>query len=358
MARRSWGALRKLPSGRYQAKYRVNGVFVAAPQTFPNKAQADRWLASKQAEADRGESIDDRAGARSLSAWWPDYERSMSGLRATTCNGYEAAWRLRIKPTFGARPVRRIKASDIDAWLSKLREDGVSAGKITEAHGVLSRLLDRAVRDQAIPRNPCLQRTEKLPRRKQITRPVLSPSEVEKLVKPMAQEVDRLAVRLMAYGGLRIGEVLGLHWDDIDIARKTLTVRRSVNDNTGMLIVEAPKNGIVRTVTLPDSLVSQLKDLMGKGLFYPNRTGIYRRYRNWRRDVWDRAVKASGVAALPHDLRATCASLLIDAGASIKDVQDHLGHADVTTTMEIYARVRPGRNIDIASKLDALIAET
>ena len=81
------------------------------------------------------------------------------------------------------------------------------------------------------------------------------------------------------------------------------------------------------------------------------------RYRNWRRDVWDKACDRSGVTALPHDLRATAASLLIDAGASPKDVQAHLGHEDITTTMNIYARVRPGRSADIASRLDALIAE-
>ena len=69
-------------------------------------------------------------------------------------------------------------------------------------------------------------------------------------------------------------------------------------------------------------------------------------------------MKRSGVVALPHDLRATCASLLIDAGASVKDVQAHLGHQDELTTLRIYARVRPHRSADIAAKLDALVAET
>ena len=63
------------------------------------------------------------------------------------------------------------------------------------------------------------------------------------------------------------------------------------------------------------------------------------------------------VTALPHDLRGTCASLLIDAGASPKDVQAHLGHEDVQTTLRLYVRVRPYRNIDIAGRLNTLIAE-
>jgi integrase len=93
------------------------------------------------------------------------------------------------------------------------------------------------------------------------------------------------------------------------------------------------------------------------GLVFPNRKGGYLRYGNWRRDVWDPAAKAAGLEVLPHDLRGTCASLLIDAGASVKDVQLHLGHRDTQTTLNIYARVRPGRSVDLANRLDALIAE-
>ena len=87
------------------------------------------------------------------------------------------------------------------------------------------------------------------------------------------------------------------------------------------------------------------------------RKGGYRRYRNFMRDSWIPAVESLNIDVRPHDLRATCASLLIDAGASVKDVQNHLGHADPVTTMAIYARIRPGKSEDLASRMDALIAE-
>jgi len=73
--------------------------------------------------------------------------------------------------------------------------------------------------------------------------------------------------------------------------------------------------------------------------------------------VWNPACETTGVNARPNDLRATCASLLIDAGASPKDVQRHLGHESVETTMRWYARVRQGRSEDLATRLNALIAE-
>jgi len=69
------------------------------------------------------------------------------------------------------------------------------------------------------------------------------------------------------------------------------------------------------------------------------------------------ARERSGVEALPHDPKATCASPLIDAGVSPKDVQAHLGHEDVDTTLRLYARVRLGRSADLAMRLDGLIGE-
>jgi integrase len=106
----------------------------------------------------------------------------------------------------------------------------------------------------------------------------------------------------------------------------------------------------------PTALVADLARLETDGLVFANRAAGYLRYGNWRRDCWNPAVKRSGVKARPHDLRATCASLLIDAGASVKDVQHHLGHQDELTTLRLYSRVRPERSADLA-KRDALTVE-
>lgn len=360
--RRSWGSVRKLPSGRYQARYLDPDTrqMTSAPETFASKRAADVWLARKRTEIEAGTAVDDRTGSRALSEWWPGYWRSVQTHKPRTRVAYEAAWRLRIEPRFGATPVRRIKPAHVDDWIAEMSEQGVSASKVIEATGVLKRVLDRVVRDKVIPTNPCEQRASTLPKRPKTDRPVLAPSEVERLVAAMTHEADRVLVRLLAYGGLRVGEALALQWRYVDLERKTLTVRESVDDTMGKLTVGPTKTYARRTITLPDALIAQLHalraDVDEPRLVFPNRIGDYRRYRNWRR-VWDRACDRSGVTATPHDLRATCASLLIDAGASPKDVQQHLGHEDITTTMNIYARVRPGRNSDIAARLDALIAE-
>ena len=362
-SRRQWGSVRSLASGRYQARYFDLDTrrTVPASQTFATKGAADRWLAIKRTELDAGIAVDDKAVNRPLHEWWPGYWRSTQGCRPHTRAGYETAWRLRIEPRFGPMPVRRIKPSHVDDWVADLIEQGLSFSKITESLGVLRRVLDRVARDQAIATNPCSLRAVSLPKRLQTERPVLSPAEVETLAQATPHESDRVLVRLMAYCGLRINECFALQWPDVDLVRKTLTVRQSVSDVNGRLIIGPTKTCATRTITLPDALAAQLLTLKDSqsapALVFPNRLDGYRRYGNWRRDVWDPACETSGLHARPHDLRATCASLLIDAGASPKDVQAHLGHESVETTMRWYAQVRPGRSEDLAIRLNTLIAE-
>lgn len=357
-SKRQWGSVRAGTSGRYQARYLHpdTGRFTPAPETFATKAAADRWLARKRADLDRGIAVDERAGSAPLNDWWQGYAVTLGPLKISTVSNYEAAWRLRIQPEFGATPIRRIKPSHIDQWIAAMTARGVSASKVIETVGVLRRVLERAVRDQVIPSNPCSARAAPLPRRPKKDRPVLTPAEVERLAAAMKGESDRQLVRLLAYGGLRIGEAFALRWDDV--GPQTLTVRQSVSDRAGKIIVGPTKTYAVRTVALPSSLAAALEERRGSGPVFPGARGGYRRYRNYRRDVWDKATKATGLVVTPHDLRATCASLLIDAGASVKDVQQHLGHQDVTTTMNLYARVRPGRSADLARRMDALISET
>jgi integrase len=192
---------------------------------------------------------------------------------------------------------------------------------------------------------------------------VLSPADVERLTSAMHRRDDQLLIRVLAYTGLRIGEALALRRADIDLKRRLMTVRESVREVDGHLLVSPTKTSAVRAVTLPDSLCAALGQRLDglsadpRTVVFGNSRGGHRRYRIWRRDSWDPAARAADIKATPHDLRATCASLLIDAGASVKDVQQQLGHADVTTTLKLYARVRPGRSDDLAERLDRLILE-
>ena len=353
-SRRQWGSVRSLASGRYQARYidPDTNRMTPAPQTFATKSRADRWLATKRTELDAGSGVDDKADNQPLREWWPGYWRATQSCRPHTRIGYETAWRLRIEPWFGSMPVRRIKPSHVDDWVADLIEQGLSVSKITESLGVLKRVLDRVVRDLALATNPCSLRAVTLPKRSQMERPVLPPAEVEKLAQAMSHESDRVLVRLLAFGGLRINECFALQWSDVDLERKTpsgrrcgrrrprqgawaigfhrlggvpstgthrrgrshrrwfartagvpqaLAVHQSVADVNGRLIVGPTKTYATRTITLPDVVQAHLLTLINSqspiDLVFPSRGGGYRRFSNWRRDVWSPACEGSGVSA-------------------------------------------------------------
>jgi len=363
--RRSWGLIRQLPSGRFQAQWPdpQSGMSTPAPSTFRTRTEAGLWLDAKRTDLSRGASVDDKAAERPLRDWWPGFEVSIATLKPTTRTNYEAAWRLRVNPTFGHIPVGRIRPANVELWIAKLGEEGTSASKVIEAHGVLKRILDRPLRDRIISVNPALLRRKSLPRRPKTDRPVLSPEDIDKLTQAMRRDDDKALVRLLAYGGLRIGEALALRRRDFDPLRRTLAIRRSVEEVKGHLHVGETKPGDDRTITLPRAVAVDLEDRCEQiacepdALIFGNRQGRHRRYRVFMRDSWLPAAEEAGISVTPHDLRATCASLLIDAGASVKDVQALLGHKDEMTTLALYARVRPGKSENLAKKMDQLLDE-
>lgn len=369
--RRGWGSVRRLPSGRWQARYwdSARGRSLTAPTTFENKASADRWLAQKRTDLDRGVAVDDREALKPLRDWWPAYRRSIEtrGLRPSTILLYEQAWR-RIDSVLGTVPVSRIVPSRIDDWIADLCESGLSAMKIRETVGVLRRVLDLAVGDGAISRNPCTGRRLALPRIPRTERHFLSAAEIEELVACFARPTDRVLVQLLAYGGLRIGEALALRRRDLDLVRGFVHVCRSVSATNG---VTETKTGHSRPVPLAGLLLKELRQMLESSLggpdspLFPSRNGRERAYRNFRRDTWDPAMVRYQVSRTdrgmeplkltPHDLRSACASLLVDLGHQLPAVQQHLGHADVTTTLRVYTRVNPDRGSDIARSIDELI---
>ena len=290
--------------------------------------------------------------------WWPIYRRTWGALSPSSKAAYDTAWRLRIEPAFGDMRVRRIKPSTIDEWIGQMIEEGKSRSVIVETLGVLRRILNRAVRDKVIPANPCAERGMQLPRKQQVQRPVLTPAQVEKVAGACRHERDQVLIRFLCYSGARVGEAFALRWSSVDLESRTVTICENISSNTGRPILRPTKNYGTRTIDIPGRLATQLRDYRGAGdgLVFPDAKGGYLRYTNWRK-VWDRATEATGITALPHDLRATAASLLIDAGASPKDVQQHLGHSSIDITMNVYTRVRPGRSLDLAERFDLPIAE-
>ena len=176
---------------------------------------------------------------------------------------------------------------------------------------------------------------------------------------------------LAVTAGLRKGELLGLKWDDLDVEAGTLQVRRSLSEARSGRIFEAPKGGKGRSIRLTRRAVSalrihhkhQLEERMKyaglwqeHNLVFPSLVGTPLSGRNLTRS-FKRHLERAGLSRTFrfHDLRHTCATLLLRQGVNAKFVQELLGHRDVSLTLNVYSHVLPDMGDQAAIAMDAAL---
>ncbi|MCH5644244.1 site-specific integrase [Gordonia sp. ABSL49_1] len=226
-------------------------------------------------------------------------------------------------------------------------------------HSLLRMVLEHALTEGWIAKNPAVQTIF----------PPLLPTEHLYLT---VQEVEQLArlchpygdiVRILAYTGLRWGELTGLNVSDIDLDRRRIHVRRSMTQVGGKLVTGATKSlASTRTVPIPEAIVVTLRRRMsGRSRTAPAvaapKGGRLGRG-NWVRSVgWKKAKAELGYAELRiHDLRHTYASLARSAGADLRLLQRAMGHASITVTAHTYADLYDGELNQVADAIDVKIS--
>jgi integrase len=220
---------------------------------------------------------------------------------------------------------------------------------------VLSAALDVAVADGLIIRNPAaaVKPPKVRPRRQQF----LTAEQVKALAEACE---DRLpgagaVVFFLAWSGLRWGEAVALRWTSVDTERRRVEVKASATEVSGRLEWGSPKTHEERAVILPRFVIERLGPPgQPDALVFSAPRGGPLRNSNFRRAVWDPAVRASGMPAdlVPHDLRDTAASLMIASGASIKAVQRALGHASAAMTLDTYGGLFEDDLEDLADRME------
>lgn len=361
--RRRFGRLRKLPSGRWQARYTTpDGVERSAPETFATKTDADRYLAAVESDLHRGAWIDPKAGRITVKDWtdtWlPRYVvRKGKPLRPKTVALYEGLLRSTILPAFGTTPLVQVKRSPVEAWLGELGARGLSPSRIRQAVLLLSSALEAAVNDDLLLRSPC--RGLELPELPEPAPRILTPAEVARL-RAAIREPYGVLVDVLAYAGLRIGEALALRRRSVDVLGRRLVVSQSLSEVAGRLTWEAPKSGTPRGVTLPRFLVDDLEAYLDAhvgtdpdALLFTGRTGKPLHYNAWRTWTWDPAVETAKLAGVtPHALRATCASWVAEQHGVLEAAR-RLGHSSASVTTRHYARALDGGDLAVADALQA-----
>ena len=358
--RRRFGYVRKLPSGRYQASFvGPSGLRQSAPGTFKTKTDADRWLAAAEADISRGTWLAEDLGRESFGnyarAWLRDHPK-MGPRYRETC---ERNLRLHLAPLHDV-PLRALTSAVVREWYASAQRGSGGQTSIMQAYRFLRAVLNTAVRDGAIVKNPCQIPGAGSDRAKE--RPIATPAEVVALLESITPRY-RAAVLLAAWCGLRRGEVLGLRPADVDLVAGTVTVRRNrvelLENNRAAFDAEPKTDAGRRTVVIPPHVMPVLAEHMATWAG-PDRAFVGRDGRPMRgdaiRQAFDRARRKAGMPGFRfHDLRHTGQTLAAATGATVKDLMRRLGHASPVASYR-YLHAVDGRDAEIATALSALAA--
>jgi integrase len=287
-------------------------------------------------------------------------------LRPKTHHSYAAEVRLHIGPQLGHIQLAKLRPQHIQAFLNEKREAGLSARTVQYHHAILRRALGQAEKWDLVPRNVAALVTPPTIRRREIE--PLQPDEALTLLDAVRD--DRLeAVYSVALAvGLRQGEILGLRWRDVDLENGKLEIRTSLLWLDGACQLSEPKTDRSRrsialpevaTMALHGHRARQLEDKLIAGtrwrehdLVFATTLGTPMHPRNLVRHYHRALAKAGLPRKRFHDLRHTCASLLLAQGVQPRVVMEILGHSQIALTMDTYSHVIPSLKRDAANSMD------
>ena len=359
MARRQFGRVRQLPSGRWQARGRTPTGDVRALGTYRTKAEASQALAAFETDLARGHWVPKQDLVRF--ADYADTRHQTRPLKPRTRESCADHLRLRINPTLGSVPVSRLTPAVVRAWHADLRRRADAAARggavLSHSYRVLRAILTTAVEDELLPRNPCTIKgagTDR-PRERRL------PTEAE--IWAVADAVPpryRTLVWLAAATALRSAELAGLRRCDVDLLHRQLHVRQTyVEPARGPAFFGPAKSGAgTRTIHMPAVVVPLLEEHLGQwsgdgpeGLIFLSEKGQPLSRHN-RRRWWREACAAAGLPATTHlhDLRHAGLTLAAQSGATLKELMSLAGHSSPRAAL-VYQHAAEHRAADLAQAM-------
>ena len=294
----------------------------------------------------------------------------------------EAHIKNHLKPNLGGIKLNELKGQQVQEVYKKLHKNGRVDGKgglspkmVRNIHLTLNKALERAVKDDLIVKNPL--KYVILPRREKKEIEILTPDEQKRLVLECPNHIWGMAILLTLYSGMRMGEVLGLKWSDIDFEKNTIRINKQLarlkdyDVNAKMKTKLALRNGTKtsssnRSICIAPVIMEKLKGYKLKqeegikkwGKAYNNLNMVFCREDGQLidpgtfRDFYLNTLKKANVAHKTfHALRHTFATRALESGVSIKVVSEILGHASIQITLDTYSHVSEELQQDAMQKI-------
>lgn len=300
---------------------------------------------------------------------WLEQAHRLSLIRISTYDMYRTMLYKHVLPVLGHVQLQRLAPQQVQAFYAMKLEEGLGAGRVRKIHGMLHKALSNAVRWNLVAKNVC----------DLVTPPKQGRSEIQPLTSEQAQCLLKAArthklealLTVAVATGMRRGELLGLHWQDIDFEARCLYVRRTVGrvGKFGVVESEPKTRRSRRKIVLPAFVIEALKrhqenqqemrkkagDLWReKDVVFCNIYGDYLDTVNLHRD-FKRLLKSAELPDIRfHDLRHSAATIMLCMGVHPKIVQEILGHSTIGMTLDVYSHVLPSMQQEAMDKLDDL----
>lgn len=340
---------------RYRVRYRKPNGRQTDRRGFLTKRDANLFVATVEVDKSQGTYIDPTAGTVTIGSLGESWLDRQSHLKPSTKTVVRGAWLTHVKPRWGESKINTVTQTEVEAWVADL--SGRRSATVTlRALGILKGILDGAVKDKRLNRNPAVDLSN-LPRKPKKERVYLTHEQVAALAD--ASGDFRTIVLVGCYLGLRWGEMTGLRVKDFDPTRRRLTIAQNVVRVGSKFYPGTPKTHEQRIVAVPaflaEELKEQVKGRIGDALIFPGTNSGYLMRPKKQIGWWKEAKAAAGIpdAMVPHDMRHTCASLAIQSGAHVKAVQRLLGHNSAATTLTVYSHLFDTDLDVVANAMDA-----
>ncbi len=373
-SKKSWEIVIELPRDPATGRRRQHFEMVRGL-----KKDAERRLSELINSLDRGGFV--QPSRISLAGWLDTWLKTcvVPNLKAQTADSYLSEIRVHLVPALGAVPFQRLTPQHLQDYYARAllegRTDGtggLSASTVRYHHRILHRALKQAVKMGYLERN--VADAVDPPRVRRRVMPTMARDDIPRFLEAARGNFYFIVFYTALFTGMRLGELLGLRWCDVDLDMGHISVVQSLYKRAGVCKVDEPKSrSSRRRITLPASLVEILLQhrvgqvaqgiMLGRPLqetdlvfAYPGNKPLDPSTVN---HAFARVLKEAGLPRIRfHDLRHTHATLMLVAGVNPKVVSERLGHSSVAFTMDVYSHVLPGLQESAAERFDQLIFST
>jgi integrase len=364
------GSIYRRKDGRWAGQYTVYTAAGPKYRYVYGKTRAAVAEKLTKAMADRNNGLIFDAGnltvGEYLDSWLSDSVRGT--VRPSTFERHEEIIRLHIKPSLGRVWLKKLTPAHVRGLHREKLDAGLAPATVGKIHSTLHKALSQAVSDGIVPRNAA---DVKAPRPTSEEMRPLSETEVRAFLDVARESGDRFeALYVLAITtGLRRGELLGLRWDDVSMERSTLRVGRAlVREGGRHTLGETKTRRGRRQINLTPRTVSTLKAHRKKqleekikltglykdhGLIFATRVGTPINPENLVNRSFKPLLERASLPEIRfHDLRHTCATLLLGRGVHPKLVQELLGHATIAMTLDTYSHYMPSMGDQAAGAME------